>query len=119
MLENTEAIQLGKGGSFRLLVPGLSPEVMKSPNEEAVDNYRTGHWGVEGRPHEAGWGGKEEEIFLKKEHCKGQEIILKLFWSKLFQCWRRRGIILDRHNQMNRDRYCGEWPVGLRQNSAL
>lgn len=55
----------GKGGSSRLLVPDLSPELMKSSHDEAVDWNRTGHWRVKGRPDEAAWTGEEEEIFFK------------------------------------------------------
>lgn len=67
MLETTEAIHLEKGGSFRLLVPGSSLEVMKSPDEEAVDNYRTRRALGSRRTTTRSWLGRKKGRKLFKE----------------------------------------------------
>lgn len=73
MLGATEAIQPWEGEALSGSWFRSEPELTKSSLKRLWTI--TGKV-VQGQPYEVGWGGEEEDVFLGKEDCKRQEIIL-------------------------------------------
>lgn len=75
---------------------------------------------VKGQPYEVGWGGEEEDIFFREEGLQKAGNYFEIILPQAMPVLEKKG-----HkqrwgkNHMNRNSDCGEWPLVLRQTSAL